>query len=680
MLELGYRIVRLALVVVVAACGTSTPAQRPAIPSDAPPGTRWITPTLPWHLADGAGGIVVAGNTALVAGVTRGEIEEIDLTTGARGRVHSLGKQLTVQSFVRVSDGRYLLAGTHDDQTHVAFIDPATFAPTWFPLERVAPADKDAYAPARALELPDRSIVIASTDLPLAVYDPKTLARSRVLDNETTWADLAVTKSAVFATSRGTYQSIRFDHETGKRTERTHGILDAAGDTLVERAYEKGSVKFRAITGTTTRDLPSTLGYNGTLDEAGERIASLRTGVVTVYSTVDGSVLGRFDLAPQSYFSADLVFAGQRLIIGYSNTLRVADLASGSLTSVPEPYGPYQQLAVDDQGTITAIGAEVWRYQNGALASTASLGKQTELVIGHPLTRFATRTARPFEPGISSRGKFPSLIVVKTLEGRPIREVPLPRETQSAWIGDQGKLIAAYTWEPEVAQKLVRIMGSKVYDIVAYNVDASIDDVDVDGSIAAFSLEGTTTLLDTTTGAKTRVIFNPSCAEFGVAQLERNGDRVITTDGTDAILYDRATGRVRTSARFATPISSTTFIAGEDTILVDIDDRVLLWDPSKNTTRELRFPDAFKIAISPDRRHAAFALRDGRLALVDFAAFRAAMAPGPTLPKIEVPASCSTRDPFDLREVEEDSTDIDEDLDEDSGDDDEDDDEEDTGD
>jgi hypothetical protein len=260
--------------------------------------------------------------------------------------------------------------------------------------------------------------------------------------------------------------------------------------------------------------------------------------------------------------------------------------------------------------------------------------------------------------------------------------VPLPRETDAAWIGDEGKLIASYKWEVDAPQKLVRIQGSKVFDIVAYNTDASIDDVDVDGSTAAFSLGGSATLLDTTTGAKTRTVYNPDCAEFGVVELERDGERVLATNEKDAIVYDRATGRARGAARFATSINNTTFIPGEDSLLVRVDDRLLLWDPATNQTKELRFGEAFHVALSPDLRHAAMALRDGRLALIDFATLRAAMVPGPTLPKITVPTSCSSRDPFDLRDVADDAVEGDGDDDDEvtESDDEDDDDEEDTGD
>lgn len=648
--------------VLVAACGRATtpPQQLPAIPRDAPPGTRWITPILPWHLSQGAGGVIVAGNVALVAG-SEGVIEEIDLSTGARLRGHALDKPLHVQSFVRLSDGRYLLAGEIGDETHAAILDPTTFAASWFALERL-PFDKESYASASALELADHGIVIGGIDLPLAIYDPKTLTRTRVLQEQATWTDLAVSSTAVYA-RHGVSGMIEIDLASGKTTTPTTSLMAAARDTRVERTYEKGQVKFRVVTGTASHELPATLGFTASLDEEGARIASLRTGVVTVYAAADGSVLGRFDLSPQTTFGAKLVFAGDRLVIATGSTLRVADLVTKSLTSVPEPYGPYMQLAVDSGGTITAIGSEVWRFQDGRLISTASLGKQTALVDGNPLRRFATRTARPIEPGIS-RGKFPSVITVKTPEGRPIREVILPRETDNAWIGDEGKLIASYRWEVDQPQKLVRAQGSKLYDIVAYNMDAMIDDIDVDGGIAAFSLGGTTTLLDTTTGAKTHEVYNPNCAELGVSELERHGDRILATDDKDAIVYDRTTGRAIGSARFPSTIDSNTFIPDEDQILIRLDDRLLLWEPATNATRELSFRDAVDIRVSPDRRHAVFALRDGRLALVDFAALRAAMKQGVTLPKIDVPTSCSERDPFDLRDPadEDDQTgDIDED-------------------
>jgi|GEM_PF-4629334 len=650
MRELRYGVMRCALVVIVAACGANTtPRAQPAIARDAPPGTRWITPVLPWHLADGAGGIVVAGNTALAAGVTRGEIEEIDLTTGNRGRVHSLGKPLSVQSFARLSDGRYLLAGTLDEQVHAAIVDPTTFAPTWFDLQRL-PHD-DSYATARALELADHSILITGIDLALAVYDPSTLKQSRILQSDASWTDVAASTSTIYARRSTTAGVIKLDLATGKTTTPPTTMMDAAGNVVVERTYEKGQIKFRVVDGTATRDLPSTLGFSASLDDTGARVASLRTGVVTVYSTADGSVLGRFDLTPQMMYGAKLVFAGDRLVIASGGTLRVGDLATGSLTSIPEPYGPYAQLAVDNAGTVTAIGAEVWRFHDGAITSTASLGKATALVNGNPLTRFATRSSRPYEPGLT-RAKFPSTIVVKTLEGRTIRDFTLPRETDSAWIGDDGRVIAAYKWEVDAAPRLVRIHGTKIFDIAAYNTDVSIDDVDVDGNLAAVSLGGTNTLLDTTTGAKTHEVYNPHCAEYGLAELERDGDRVITIDDKDAILYDRHTGRAIASAHFDTTINTTTFVPHESSILVRLEDRILLWNLATSSTRQLPFRDAFEMRISPDRRHAVISLRDGRLALVDFAAFRAAMSPGPTLAKIEIPTSCSTRDPFDLRDPE----------------------------
>ena len=652
MRELRSGVMRFALLVIVAACGAGTRAPRaqPAIGSDAPPGTRWITPVSPWHLSDGAGGLVVTGNIALAAGVTRGEIEEIDLTTGNRGRVHSLGKPLTVQSFSRLSDGRYLVAGTLDEQVHAAVLDPTTFAPTWFDLQRLS--HDDSYTTAGALELADHSILITGIDLALAVYDPITLKQSRVLVADASWTDVAASNTAIYARRSTTAGAIKLDLATGKTTTPTTSMMDAAGTIVVERAYEKGQVKFRVVDGTARRDLPSTLGFSASLDDAGARVASLRNGVVTVYSTTDGSVLGRFDLSPQTLYGAKLVFAGDRLVIASGGTLRIADLATRSLTSVPEPYGPYAQLAVDDTGTVTAIGAEVWRFHDGAIISTASLGKATVLVDGNPLTRFATRTSRPYEPNIT-RVKFPSIIVVKTLEGRTIRDLTLPRETDAAWIGDDGRLIATYKWEVDAGQKLVRVQGTKVFDIVAYNTDVSIDDVDVDGNLAAVSLGGTTTLLDTTTGAKTHEVYNPSCAEYGITELERGGARVLTADDKDLIVYDRHTGRALGAARFATTVNTTTFIPHESSILVRLDDRILLWEPATNTTRQLAYRDAFDARISSNRRHAVVSLRNGRLALVDFAAFRAAMTPGPTLAKIEVPASCSTRDPFDLRDPEE---------------------------
>ena len=88
--------------------------------------------------------------------------------------------------------------------------------------------------------------------------------------------------------------------------------MAASRDTIVERTYEKGNVKFRAITGDAPHELPATLGFTASLDADGARIASLRTGVVTVYSAADGSVLGRFDLSPQTTFGAKLVFDGLR--------------------------------------------------------------------------------------------------------------------------------------------------------------------------------------------------------------------------------------------------------------------------------------------------------------------------------------------------------------------------------
>ena len=637
---------------VLAACGgsgrqvTSVP-----VPADAPPGTRWITPTQPWRVTGAGGGLIVAGNVALVPATGHGVIEEIDLTTGARLREHALGKQLRVTAFTRLDDGRYLLAGEHDDVTEAAILDPATFKAAWFTLPRLTP-DAEAYATAGAIELADHSIVIVGPDLPLAIYDAHTLARTRVLGELPSWTDPHATATTLFARNKGAQFEI--DLASGASRPHAQAVIAATRTAFIERSYEKGSTTHRLVTPTTTRTLPSTLGYSATFDAEGTRILSLRAGVVTVYAATDGSVLGRFDLWPQAPWSANMVFAGDKLVISTSATVQIADLVTKSMTTLDAPYGPYTQLAVDDDGAVVAIGPEVWRYVDGRLASTASRGKLTALVDAPPAGWFATRTSRPFEPGLG-RGKFPSAITVKTIEGRLIRELSLPRETDGAWLGEGGRIVASYKWEVDVPQKLVITSGNQLADITSYHLDATIDDVDVDAGIAAFSLGGTTTLLAFADHAQTKVV-SPRCAEYATVQLERHGGRVLVYDGNDLLLWDRTTGKAVGTAHFTEPPSDAMFLPGERELLILLDDRLAWWDPATNATRTVALPGLAKIAVSKDHRHAALALADSRLALVDYAVLRAAATAGPTLAKVAVPGACSTRDPFDLADPEEPAT------------------------
>ena len=84
--------------------------------------------------------------------------------------------------------------------------------------------------------------------------------------------------------------------------------------------------------------------------------------------------------------------------------------------------------------------------------------------------------------------------------------------------------------------------------------------------------------------------------------------------------------------------------------------------PTTNASRALPLRGIVGIHVSPNREYAAFALRDGRIALVDFAALQASMKQGGMLPKVAIPTSCSDRDPFDLRDPSEQGDDPTEDI------------------
>ena len=658
----------LAMVVGLAACGASAPVAVFAPPADAPRGTQWMTPQLPWHLSDGAAGVIVDGNIALVAGTT-GVIEEIDLATGVRVRghavPHSFGASFTVSSFAKLGDGRYAIAGTTGDEiTQAAILAPTTFAPTWFSLERLEP-EKDTYSSAQVFELPDHSLAVVGKDLPLALYDPTTLARTKVLAETPGWSDLAATSTTLYAKKSIAQKS--FDLATGKETALSTSVVAAVGDTYVIREYVKGVMHHAAYVGATKparREFPTTLGFTAVLDPVGARIASLRANVITVYRVEDGSTIGRFDLSPVLLWGDQISFAGDKLVIAGSSTLRVADLATGSLTSVPEPYGPYLQVAVEDSGAVAIVGSEVWRIVDGALASTASVGKHKVLVAGTPLARFATRTSRPLEPG-SAQGKFPSVIAVKTIEGRPVREWTLPRETDGAWIGTNNRIVASYKWGVDAPQKFVVSDGPKLRELVEYHIDAMVDDVDVDAGVIALSLGGTATLVSTTNGESIGEVYNPNCAEYGSAQFEHGGSRVLTFDEKDLLLWDRTSQELVGAARFADVVREATFIPGERDLLVRIGDNLVQWSPATNATRSTPL-HANGIAISPNRRWLAVHERGGRIALVDLAMFRAGMKPGATAVKISAPKQCSHRDPLDPRDPEDYNDDQTGDIDHDS--------------
>lgn len=590
---------------------------------------KWITSRQPWRTPEVIYEIVVVGSTAIAFGADDW-IGAIDLTSGKVVREATVAG-VSISDVAKLADGRVLAVGTRERMPRAIVIDPATLASKTVELGPPAVSIRAAVAP-------DGSVVIAAYGAPLAVYDPSTWTRSRELAPADEWRELFVTTDTVYVRSgRRSPQWFSVPLAGGQLVPAPRGFVMAAGSTVVRQNPPASRIS-RSIGEAQTGNGPwvalGKLEYNSALDATGKWLANDTGDTVRVISLVDGTLAARLDLGPRHARGVlpRFAFAEGRLVVADDAAVRVIDLATDKATPPGDaPHDLIDQIVVGNDGSVITLGLERTKIVAGELIASELLrGKPARMTASESGTyaTIAPLSREPAEPSaeivvVNGNGRTNTKRWGTRFSGHPFR----------AWVGAKGTVAAAVTgfFDPTVTwfdgELALLVPGT-----------ADIDDVDVDAGVVAITDASTTRLIPLSTGASPlSELRGPACSHRQ-ARLEYSGSRVVTFDHEAVVLWDRASGRRLASLRHDSASGEPTFVPRRDDIVVPTRDGFIVWSPNTREQRVVRAPGLAHIAASADGKLLGLAFTDGRVALVDFAAMRAALPAG--VASAEVPTPC----------------------------------------
>jgi hypothetical protein len=177
---------------------------------------------------------------------------------------------------------------------------------------------------------------------------------------------------------------------------------------------------------------------------------------------------------------------------------------------------------------------------------------------------------------------------------------------------------------------------------------ATIRDLDVDAGVAVIKVDHAIHLVKLGDGSTVARLWPPGCSNQHVLQagIERGGDRVYVQSGREVAVFRRSTGTLIGAAQLAAG-GTIAFVPHHDEVLAGGEGDVLaLWNVVTGAQRVVpHLAGLDNIAVSPDGRRAALAFNDGRVAVADLDALRAAMEPR-AAPSVTLPDHCDTASPF----------------------------------
>jgi hypothetical protein len=623
--------VKLVIALVVLGACSGAPTTNSTKPGGTP--LLWQTEALPWHLPHAVLAFAVNGDTALCGGGSW--LFQVDLRTGKTVREARTGAR-SITAIAHISGDRWVVAGVGPGRlgegAALAYaVNGTTLESTEIKLQK---RDKDGFQPyPRVAVLKDGGVVITGQRQPLAIYDPASWTLRSVLDERTGWGDVSVRGDVLVAT-RDLREVMRFDVGTNGRRLLASGsaarALAGDGVEIVAQDDEVGVY----VEGRRTHTLRTKL-KSLTVDESGKQLIATAPGELRIYKLPTGELVKTIKLGSENMpLAGTLVATGKHVRLVSDGVLRTIDVQAGTITpTTAEPLQSYW-LAIANDGRVLAANETVYTLANGKVTASSALadGASMETVRNDDPTRYLT---------VSDDGK---TIHLHTIGDKAPKTWTLDEGGRSyeMWIARDGRVVIES--ETENGRRIVTTRGAKLEPIYPFNPDASVIAVDpdddalvaIDGRVAVIGLDGKLR-------STIRVPHCEATLAFGVA--EPGGTRAITNDDMQLALWDRKTGALLANIDTAMP-EDIVFIPGRPEILLNFDDRVVAWTPTKGT-RTLSYAGVIEPAVSADGKRLALAFYDGRIAVFDLPALLAAAPLGPDLPAGEdIPDRCGETDPL----------------------------------
>ncbi len=650
---MSVRAVAIAALLASACWGQRTTVEAPRFVEGPVAGTRWITPVRAWRTNWHAFAVLPLGPRVLLGG-SAGWLTELDLGTGRIVRELDLG-ELSISGLTKLPDGRVLVTGFADSIATGVVVDPRQWVAT--PIELGGTKVQLTYPGVRAV-LVAGGVVIAGGGLPLAIWDPATWTKTRVISEELGWDDPQLTTTSLHVNHR--YKNVRFDLATFAREE-SQTVIAAAGDAIIRRVYADRAFVGEAVIAGGAPVRFGEISFSLAIDPAGRRVAQQLASVISVVSLVDGRTIARFDLGVRIGASSKLAFHGDRLIVAAGTSVTVIDLATGYVPPPGmAPLGAVRQLVVDDDGTVLALGAEAVWLRDGAVVAS-------EVLAGDALTNPPGATSfHGVRPPFKYDDEKPSTVTF-TPRGKRARTLELPYSADDGWVAPDGSMVLTLIGKSDGPRSIVVSDGATLGDPLPIHADAALDDVDMVSRTGALSRNGTIHVVDLASGSVRHSLRAPRCAEYASGWLAPGGDRIVTHDDGDMIVWS-ARGERIASLAYGEALSSPAFVPNSDELLATFADGFVLWSPATQELRVARVPHLSDAQLSPNGTHLVLGFTNGRIALVDFATLRASLSVTRAKTTVALPEACGGEDPFDTSSNEgEDHEDLDEGYDEHDG-------------
>jgi len=619
---------RMKRLVVVALAGCWSAPQVPATGSI--PGLLWQTPAQPWRMTHAPTALAVDGDAAIVGG-PQGWLAKVDLATGATVRERRVGGS-TFYDLARMRDGRWVIVGNDLGVTHAYVVD-RELATTEITLGAVPDRSPNH---AGVAVMADGGVVIAGTGLPLAIYDPQTWKIRRILASEIGWNRPRIS-GATLGITLGS-NAWKFDLATGEREELgPAATVQATAHRVALRVYDEGR-------------------WYAEVWEGGERLARLPDPVEAIaldgdrLITTAGAHLHVYAIpelatpaitidlgAEAKHGILGLFVDGDRVLVSYGSLLRVVDLPAKRATPIGDPpWTSPEQLVVDDTGTVMAIArSQVWWLANGRVTGGAATDAKVGWAAPGDATRFVTRTD--------------AAITLRTRTGQRGRW-ELADEVLHAWVGAADDVYLETLFTHARPSALVHLAkGGAIAPVVEYTAEGDVGAIGDRSAVIRGG--GSLFVVDLQTGRRDpRAFAAPACAELASIAIERRGgSRLVAYDHTGLVVWNRTTGAA-TAVDVPSEIigESVDFVGTRDELVLGTSEGLALVEPAARRIRTLALPDLAMLAISPDGARLAIAFGNGRIALVDVAALRAAL-PVKDLAGRAPPARCKAPDVFAVK-------------------------------
>lgn len=628
------------LVVVLAWGCWSKPLDRPqpAVPS--PAGLVWSTPRQPFRYWDTAWAIEAAPTGRLLIG-SSGRVALIDLATGELLAEREIPTPIGTDP---ISFGELAWLGGHR-WLAMGIANPYQFA-FLVEGEQLAVKPLPQFTRKRTNGIPsvarmdDGAVLVTGDDLPLAIYDPQTLALREMLDARHDWANVSAHGNVIVA-AKGRHELWQIDRATRQQwpllldmdgaRRPTSGIdRPRAADGFVVHSRLDNDTRLVIVEGKRQTTLATPVdGFR--VDASGRRVVVGTARGLQVWALPSGQVLHELPVRHRPNDFDTMI--DRRYIATIDGELRILDLETGSLSPAGEvPKGNTNRVAVDNRGTVVAVGAALWRFEGGRLQATRTGKLVSDLYDGQRwLVQDEDGTALWHERS-----------------DRPERRWD---DVSTAWIGARAIALQLDGDDDGFETEVVREADGKRTRIATVTLADHHLDVDADAGDAVVG----DAVIRVWRGGKPQPyeLFLPQC-KYASPRLERGGDRVVAWSTYDraVAVWDRRTGALLGSAKLDGLVGHATFVGNRRELVLVVGNRLVVWTPG-GTARVTALAHVVHASASPDGRWLAVAFGESHVALYDFAGLVASLPSGATPAALVMPPTCTREAPEEEEEEEE---------------------------